>query len=791
MFCIKCGNQLREGSGFCDRCGAPVANPPTQAAPAPEPQRYIQPPAQTERKKPVMLIIILVLVALVGILLALLFLNMGGNEEEESSAPRSSSSLASSSTAASNPAEGEDEREASEAWKRPLFEWVQEQHGHIEASANRGNSEEGSYTITLFEYGEDRLVGFTWNQSNEPVPDDRSIVYVFDGDWSPGVDGYDLNRLYRNTDTDVADMLRSVNHNGVDSFYLDEDGKWVRQFSINPEDGVALAYAADETYREIPMREAESMREEILSVREEVTGFQQYTVLIEGESKGRVAPWGEIAGAFGAWLNDYDGVAVDLAVEEDSSEEEDRPSDSEEQEREASEAWKRPLYEWLRAEYGSMGEIPENMPTYSISLLEYGENGDIGFFYATGQTLAGGHGATKIGGSVYILENGSFVKLADGEICTLYRNTETGVIDLLRFEVMQVAGVSFYTLEDGEWHHCLNMLGIRQEGTFYGVDGTELNLTYSVAVTMGEDLVSGHEEVMDLPGFTIEVDQNMLSWAEIAAEFSMWLDNYDGIMINLAGEEDFSQAEAKPQQVSADWADAYANVVATIRQHQYYGVYSRGLIAVSFTLTDINFDGTPELLYQRSLVEAIDTNIISVDIAADMPRGSQDDLEGFFIDKTPSISSLPLRYFASNSGEIIFSTLLERPVHVSIDYFRNSNYACYRKVICSNYLMRGDLGEDLGGYYHILADGENNVIEKVTAPDTNMYGHDPYECDIGRGLNSSDPTIVRLVQKALEGYSEITAPKQYTYKVPMSAEGRNYYDIADVQNWIYEAAANY
>jgi hypothetical protein len=98
-----------------------------------------------------------------------------------------------------------------------------EQHGHIVASANRGNAEEGSYTITLFEYGKDGTVGFTWNQSNTP--------------------------------------------------------------------------------------------EELLAGREEVTEFQQYTVLIEGESKGRVIPWADIAGDFSAFLNAYDGIEIGLAGE--------------------------------------------------------------------------------------------------------------------------------------------------------------------------------------------------------------------------------------------------------------------------------------------------------------------------------------------------------------------------------------------------------------------------------------------------------------------------------------------
>jgi uncharacterized membrane protein YvbJ len=54
MFCVNCGNKVKEGANFCDKCGTPVGAaqpaPPTYTQPIPPPppyptqQIFIQPP---------------------------------------------------------------------------------------------------------------------------------------------------------------------------------------------------------------------------------------------------------------------------------------------------------------------------------------------------------------------------------------------------------------------------------------------------------------------------------------------------------------------------------------------------------------------------------------------------------------------------------------------------------------------------------------------------------------------------------------------------------------------------
>jgi len=201
-----------------------------------------------------------------------------------------------------------------------------------------------------------------------------------------------------------------------------------------------------------------------------------------------------------------------------------------------------------------------------------------------------------------------------------------------------------------------------------------------------------------------------------------------------------------------------------------------------FHLMDITHDGVPELIVEVSLHMGAGPFLFVL-------RWDTSAEEASLLQQNPTWSGLPLRFFQNDqTGEIIYSSLASDHSLRGIIYRFTETLDTFRVVTCN-----GANNHALGG----VVDGgtEWEAIEEfVVTPDLmDWVGCD---CGIQYGRNSPDPTIVYLVNLALEGFTEIPASTRYTFEGLEFSDMHGHYlftadQVGAVQEWIFEVAENW
>ena len=192
---------------------------------------------------------------------------------------------------------------------------------------------------------------------------------------------------------------------------------------------------------------------------------------------------------------------------------------------------------------------------------------------------------------------------------------------------------------------------------------------------------------------------------------------------------------------------------------------------------DVTLDGTPKLLVEFALPMGIGPHlfVFSWDSVLEAVGTSEIVLAG-----------PPLRFFRSDdSGEIIHSSLLSSYGTWSIYYRFSEDFSLFAVVRCT------------GANNHSLVkpteDGGEIIEEFIVTPNlTDLVGCD---CDIQYGRNATDPTIVHLVNMALEGFTEIPAPPLFTFSdLGRQVNGSTFFtpeDVEAIQAWIFKVAESW
>ena len=270
-----------------------------------------------------------------------------------------------------------------------------------------------------------------------------------------------------------------------------------------------------------------------------------------------------------------------------------------------------------------------------------------------------------------------------------------------------------------------------------------------------------------------------------------------------------------------EWPELFATLVGRLADEAFRAELDRGrgtefsfmlTYPPSFAIMDINFDGEQQLLVS---VGSPSNNysmfyVFTIDAAKRFLQA--DSVNAYRVAERESLvlGEEPLRFFRNDStGMIIFSSLqfvsgggTSRIIH----YTDANTFELYRSISCSY---------SDGKHKHILWDAwasDPSQIETLTGfvkPDAvfdaSFFGYfwdaRYWPCDIDFGRNSQDPSVVTLVNMALEGFTEIPAPQGFRF--PGEFEriwlrdgdghvfGANADDVQNVQNWIFEVAQNW
>ena len=242
---------------------------------------------------------------------------------------------------------------------------------------------------------------------------------------------------------------------------------------------------------------------------------------------------------------------------------------------------------------------------------------------------------------------------------------------------------------------------------------------------------------------------------------------------------------------SENWPEHFAALVEELANHRSYVNYIPNLnqLAMSLHLMDITLDGVPNLLIIVATeagwgptLMAFSWDFPATEIAGLSPREA-------------AFSGIPLRLFRNdNTGEIIYSSLIGDHFFQGIAYNFSDGLLPYRVVGCQFgvHTLHDSTGVDRAAR-HLW-----RLIEEIdTGYEYNPYGPPECDCGIRYGRNSLDPTIVHLVNRALEGFTEIPAPPTYTFGVSFGwdDETQAVITLADrvdeIQQWIFEVAESW
>ena len=238
-----------------------------------------------------------------------------------------------------------------------------------------------------------------------------------------------------------------------------------------------------------------------------------------------------------------------------------------------------------------------------------------------------------------------------------------------------------------------------------------------------------------------------------------------------------------PMPLSPDNWPAHFVVLLEELENSHIGIHN---LVRSLHLMDITLDGVPELLIIVSTEAGWGPTLMA--LSWDFPVEEIESL----MPQDAVFSGLPLGFFRNDAtGEIIFSSIIVDHFFSGIAYHFSDGLLPYRVVGCrfgvhtlhdSTGIGRGDLLS-------------SRLIEEIdTGYEYDIYGVPICGCGIKYGHNSSDSTVVNLVSRALEGFTEIPAPPMYSFNdiIVWDEEAQAMTTLAhrmdEIQQWIFEVA---
>ena len=255
------------------------------------------------------------------------------------------------------------------------------------------------------------------------------------------------------------------------------------------------------------------------------------------------------------------------------------------------------------------------------------------------------------------------------------------------------------------------------------------------------------------------------------------------------------EAEPEPPPLCPEnWPAHFAALVEEMANNHNGIIMNQDIIIMSFHLMDITLNGVPELLVH--VATEAPWGPAHIALGWDFPVSR---IEGL-MRSDAAYSGVPLRFFQSEDTEdVIYSSMIFDHLSRGIAYRFVNGLTPYKVVWCNGYGLHSlfdwiDFDGPVWTGGLIRADW--NLIEEVDIgfeynPDPNSP---PFcNCGVWYGRNSPDPTIVHLVNLALEGFTEISAPPIYTFDdLGWMEEIRELITVTErvkeIQQWIFEVA---
>jgi hypothetical protein len=227
-----------------------------------------------------------------------------------------------------------------------------------------------------------------------------------------------------------------------------------------------------------------------------------------------------------------------------------------------------------------------------------------------------------------------------------------------------------------------------------------------------------------------------------------------------------------------NWPAHFAALVEEIR------VSRRLSVIVGFHLMDITFDGIPELLVELRFSMGAGPDLVALTWDSTLEEAIGPSNEHIVL------SGIPLRFFRNNdTGEIIYSSLYQGQGLWRIAYNFSEKLVPFRRIICG--------GANNHSLRELTDAGWETIEEYIVSPEA-LANLMMCDCDIQYGRNSQDPTIVHLVNLALEGFTEIPAPPIYTFEGLGDIDWGQLYSsppwhqyMEEIQNWIFDVAESW
>jgi len=206
----------------------------------------------------------------------------------------------------------------------------------------------------------------------------------------------------------------------------------------------------------------------------------------------------------------------------------------------------------------------------------------------------------------------------------------------------------------------------------------------------------------------------------------------------------------------------------------------------SFSLMDIDLDGELELIvHMAGFPNGFpDFVVFNKDLALEFIYLPNEHYEVFTFLSHNSVSGVrPMRFYRNDdTGDVVFSSLsagFGGGIIYWVTYINNRTFEVHRVVECSS------AGEE--HHFHRLWDGDRWQGDRALIAKHDVgpaeWGTYSDECGIGLEGNSHQPTIVELVNMALEGFTEIPAPERHVFDGDYEHFFSDYAE--EIMDWIH------
>ena len=220
-----------------------------------------------------------------------------------------------------------------------------------------------------------------------------------------------------------------------------------------------------------------------------------------------------------------------------------------------------------------------------------------------------------------------------------------------------------------------------------------------------------------------------------------------------------------------------------------------------FTIMDMNFNGEPQLLIGASFINSHGFYVFSINDAEQFLQS--DSFTAYLATyQLRLFGEEPLRFFKNDETDtIIFSQLMYSfggAVVRTIFYTDANTLERHGSIQCSGSLLYPEHEHSLRCANHELVKTLPGAAFPREMSFSDMDWLQDWPCDIDLGRNSSDPSVVTLVNMVLEGFTELPRPQQFRFPERFGWIDRDYRpfgansdDVQNVQNWIFEVAAQW